>query len=76
MPPLYCIMVYAEGKISGTSTNPARSFGPAVISGLWTGYWLYWIAPVIGTFIAVGLFEMPFFWKWKISVPKLYHRWS
>jgi aquaporin Z len=75
MPPLYCIMVYAEGKISGTSTNPARSFGPAVISGLWTGYWLYWIAPVIGTFIAVGLFEMPFFWKWKISVPKLYHRW-
>jgi aquaporin Z len=72
MPPLYCIMVYAEGKISGTSTNPARSFGPAVVSGLWTGYWLYWVAPLAGTLIAVGLFEMPFLWKWTIKVPKLY----
>ena len=74
MPPLYCIMVYAEGQLSGTSTNPARSFGPAVVSGLWTHYWLYWIAPLTGTFIAVGLFEMPFLWKWNIKVPKLYQR--
>lgn len=71
MPVLYCIMVWAEGKISGTSTNPARSFGPAVVSGLWTGYWLYWIAPLTGMFIAVGLFGMPFLWRWTIDVPKL-----
>ena len=32
-PILYAVMVYAESPISGTSTNPARSLGPAVISG-------------------------------------------
>jgi aquaporin Z len=72
MPFLYCLMVYAEGKISGTSTNPARSFGPAVVSGIWKSYWLYWVAPVAGTLLALGLFEMPFLWKWKITVPKVY----
>jgi len=74
MPPLYCIMVYAEGRISGTSTNPARSFGPAVVSGVWSGYWLYWVAPLTGTVLAVLLFKMPFLWQWKIEVPKLYQR--
>jgi aquaporin Z len=74
MPFLYCVMVYAEGQLSGTSTNPARSFGPAVVSGIWTGYWLYWIAPLTGAGIAVGLFEMPFLWKWETKVPKLYQR--
>jgi aquaporin Z len=34
-PFLYCIMVYAEAPISGTSTNPARSLGPSVVSGQW-----------------------------------------
>jgi len=74
MPFLFCIMVYAEGAISGTSTNPARSLGPAVVSGIWTANWLYWIAPVIGAVIAVGVFEMPLFLKFHIKVPKLYQR--
>jgi aquaporin Z len=65
-------MVWAEGKISGTSTNPARSFGPAVASGIWKGYWLYWAAPISGTLLAFGLFELPILWKWKTEVPKLY----
>ena len=38
-PVLYAIMSYFEGGLSGTSTNPARSLGPAVISG----YWDYWM---------------------------------
>jgi aquaporin Z len=72
MPFLYCLMVYAEGNISGTSTNPARSFGPAVASGIWTSYWLYWAAPLVGTILALGLFEMPFMWKWHTEAPKVY----
>lgn len=74
MPFLYCIMVYAEGRLSGTSTNPARSFGPAVVSGVWISHWLYWIAPLTGAVIAVALFEMPFLWRWKIHVAKVYQR--
>jgi aquaporin Z len=51
-PFLYCIMVPLEAAISGTSTNPARSFGPAVISGQWDGFWIYIIGPVAGAFLA------------------------
>jgi len=73
MPVLYCIMVCAEGQLSGTSTNPARSFGPAIVSRNWSGYWLYWAAPLLGTLLALSLFEMPILWKWKIEIPTLYH---
>jgi aquaporin Z len=51
-PFLYAIMVYAESPISGTSTNPARTLGPAVISGHWDGWWIYWAGPVIGSVAA------------------------
>jgi aquaporin Z len=34
-PFLYAFMVWLEGPVSGTSTNPARSLGPAVVSGTW-----------------------------------------
>jgi aquaporin Z len=34
--------------------NPARSFGPALISGDWRAYWVYVAGPLIGAAIAVG----------------------
>jgi aquaporin Z len=40
--------------ISGASMNPARTFGPDLVSGTWTGYWLYILGPIAGAFIAVG----------------------
>jgi aquaporin Z len=51
-PVLYAIMVYAESPISGTSTNPARTLGPAIVSGHWEGWWIYWVGPVIGSVAA------------------------
>lgn len=45
------------GPISGASMNPARSFAPALISGIWTNQWLYWVAPIIGTTIGAALYQ-------------------
>jgi aquaporin Z len=40
--------------VSGTSMNPARSFGPALVSGDWRNYWVYLAGPLIGAVLAVG----------------------
>ena len=42
------------GPVSGASMNPARSLGPALVSGQVQALWIYLTAPVIGAFIAVG----------------------
>jgi aquaporin Z len=39
--------------VSGTSMNPARSFGPALVSGDWSAYWVYVAGPLIGAGLAV-----------------------
>ena len=46
------------GSISGSFLNPARSFGPTLISGYFSYNWIYWIAPVIGGLIAAGLHRL------------------
>ncbi|CAO3616799.1 unnamed protein product [Cunninghamella blakesleeana] len=42
--------------IDGTSVNPARSFGAAVVTGIWTNHWIFWFGPLIGGFFAGLIF--------------------
>lgn len=53
-----CIL--AIGPFTGGSLNPARSFGPAVASGIFEGQAVYWIGPIVGAVAAALLYEMLF----------------
>jgi aquaporin NIP len=46
------------GPLTGGSFNPARSLGPAILSGRWTAHWLYWIAPIAGMVGSMRLYEL------------------
>lgn len=43
---------------TGGSLNPARSFGPCVISGVWDNeHWIYWVGPTSGAILAWGFYR-------------------
>jgi aquaporin Z len=73
LPVLYAVMVFVESPLSGTSTNPARTFGPAVVSGEWQAWWVYWAGPVAGMLISVLLYRYSPLRAIEIEVAKLYH---
>ena len=72
-PFLYAVMVFVEAPISGTSTNPARSLGPALISGAWQDWWVYWVGPCAGMLLGVALYRYTRLRDLEIEVAKLYH---
>jgi aquaporin Z len=70
---LVATMVWLESPISGTSLNPARSIGPALLTWLWTSQWLYCIAPPLGGLLAVGLFRLLSISERDVLTGKLFH---
>ena len=51
----YIILAGLWGSpISGASMNPARTFGPDLVGGDFTSYWIYVAGPLIGACLAVG----------------------
>ncbi len=43
---------------TGTSVNPARSLGPAIVGGVWTDQWVYLTAPLVGGAIGWLLYRV------------------
>ena len=70
---LVALMVWLESPISGTSLNPARSIGPALVSGTWHDQWIYLFAPVIGALLAVGAFRLLTSGERDVLTGKLFH---
>ena len=52
--------ILAIGPFTGGSMNPARSFGPAVASGVFEGQAVYWIGPMVGAVAAALLYDSLF----------------
>jgi len=52
--------ILAIGPLTGGSMNPARSFGPAVASGIFEGQAVYWIGPIVGAVAAALLYDTLF----------------
>ena len=46
------------GPISGASMNPARSAGPAIVSGELHALWIYLAAPVLGAAVGALLYTV------------------
>ena len=55
---LVAFIYWQAAPISGSSLNPARSLGPALISWFWYDQWVYVLASPIGALLAVGLFRL------------------
>uniref|UniRef100_A0A453GXR5 Tonoplast intrinsic protein n=1 Tax=Aegilops tauschii subsp. strangulata TaxID=200361 RepID=A0A453GXR5_AEGTS len=52
--------ILAGGAFDGASMNPAVSFGPAVVSGVWENHWVYWLGPFAGAAIAALVYDICF----------------
>ncbi len=55
--PVVLGLTTALGRLFGTALtaapmNPALVFAVAVITGLWTGHWVWWLGPLLGSAVA------------------------
>jgi MIP family channel proteins len=52
---LFCVLV--GGPLTGAAVNPARAFGPALVSGQWVAHIAYWVGPILGGIVAALVWE-------------------
>jgi aquaporin TIP len=51
------IDVFTGGPLTGAAMNPARAFGPELVSGHWPDAWIYYVGPALGGLIAALGYE-------------------
>lgn len=45
------------GGFTGAAMNPARHFGPALLSGQWDNWWVWYVGPIAGGIVAASLYD-------------------
>jgi glycerol uptake facilitator-like aquaporin len=54
------VAAYYAQPFTGGSLNPARAFGPALVSAHWTDQGVYWIGPLAGGALAAWICSLLF----------------
>jgi len=54
------IDIMMGGPLTGAAMNPARWFGPAIVSGFFDNWYVYWVGPLIGGAVAALLYRYVF----------------
>lgn len=49
--------VLIGGPSTGGAVNPVRALGPEIVSGTFTSFWVYLLAPVVGGIVAAFTFD-------------------
>ncbi len=68
-----CVVVFVvfESPLSGTSMNPARTLGSAIVPEIWTGLWIYFLAPPLGMLAAAAAYKSL---NGQVACAKLHHQ--
>lgn len=67
------VEIFFGTPISGTGINPARTFGPAIVTNLWQDQWVYLAAPIIGALLAAAAYRSKIFGTLTLKTGKLFH---
>lgn len=60
----------AGTNFTGTGINPARSFGPAVVTGRFQAYhWIYWLGPCLGALLSFAVYTLLKMLEYQIANP-------
>ncbi|WP_371865847.1 aquaporin [Dictyobacter kobayashii] len=49
--------ILSGGVLTGAAMNPMLAFGPALVSGVWTNQFVYWVGPIVGAVLAACVYE-------------------
>src|SRR5580658_6187608 len=69
---LVAVFIAFESPLSGMSTNPARTFGPALYASYWHVLWIYFIGPPLGMLAAAEILLVARRWQGPYCA-KLHH---